>query len=68
MCVCEQTIASSLVATVAARTKVASMSTWITVEIAFSDFRTEVVNGRKCAETLMIVGLVHVETKTVSTR
>ena len=35
---CEQTIASSM-ATVAARTKVASMSAWITVAIAFPNCR-----------------------------
>ena len=34
MCACEQTIAS-VVATVAARTKVASMSTWFTVAVVF---------------------------------
>ena len=33
--VCEQTIASSLMATIATRTKVVSMSTWVAVAIAF---------------------------------
>ena len=42
-CVCEQTIAS-LMATVAARTKVASMSTWMTVAIAFP------ISRRECSE------------------
>ena len=65
---CEQTIASSLVPTVAARTKLVSMSTWITVAIAFLFFQMEAVSKESCAETLMTVGLMHVETKTVSTR
>ena len=51
MCVCEQTIASSLMATVAARTTVEWMSTWITVTIAFPFFQMDAVSKERCAET-----------------
>ena len=61
MCVCEQTIAS-LMATIAARTKVVSIHDCSCDCV--SDFQMETVS----AETLMIVGLVCVEMAPVSTR
>ena len=66
-CVCEQTTASLRV-TVAARTKVVSMSTWITGAIASPISRWKAVNKVRCAEKLLTVGMMHVETATVSTR
>ena len=66
-CVCEQTIASSLVATVVARTKVVDEHMDYSRDCV-SEFQMEVVSGERCAGSLMTVGPMHVEMKTVSTR
>ena len=54
-------------AKVAARTRVVDehMDYWC---ICVSDFQMEVVSGERCAETVMIVGPMHVGTAAASTK